>query len=48
MGRNWQVGKPQTIDWNYASSGHLRESKLMKNGSVVRSIAKAAKICQWQ
>ncbi len=44
-GETWQVGKPQTIDWSYAGKpGTYVKIDLMKNGSVVRNIAKAVKI----
>jgi hypothetical protein len=44
-GETWQVGKPQTIDWNYAGyPGTSVKIDLLKNGSVVRNIAKSAKI----
>jgi len=44
-GETWQVGKTQTIDWNYAGNpGTYVKIELMKNGSVIRTIAKSAKI----
>jgi hypothetical protein len=44
-GETWQVGKSQTIDWNYTGKpGSYVKIDLMKNGSVIRNIAKSAKI----
>ncbi len=44
-GETWQVGKPQTIGWNYEGKpGTYVKIELLKNGSVIRTIANSAKI----
>ena len=44
-GETWQVGKPQTIAWNYAGTpGTYVKIELLKNGSIIRTITKSAKI----
>ncbi len=44
-GETWQAGKPQTIDWNYAGNPSTSvKIDLLKNGSVIRNIARSAKI----
>ena len=44
-GETWQVGKPQTIGWNYdGNPGTSVKIELLKNGSVIRTIAKSAKV----
>ena len=44
-GETWQVGKPQTIEWNYGGNpGTYVKIDLMKNGSVIRTIARSANI----
>ncbi len=44
-GEAWQVGKPQTIGWNYAGNpGTYVKIELLKNGLAIRTIANSAKI----